>query len=59
MSEEAFGTDTVLCECGHAHVVSLGDDGGDAGCERLGAGCSCWEWHGPSADSAEPAKDPE
>jgi hypothetical protein len=59
---EGLPTDTILCECGHAHVVSLGDDGGDGGCERLGEGCSCWEWHGPWADSAAPAEtteDPE
>jgi hypothetical protein len=34
-----------VCGCGHKHIVSVGDDGADAGCERLGDGCDCWTWH--------------
>jgi hypothetical protein len=34
-----------LCGCGHVHIVSVGDFGSDVGCERLGHGCDCWNWH--------------
>lgn len=32
------------CVCGHFHLASIGDDGADAGCSRLGSGCECWTW---------------
>jgi hypothetical protein len=35
------------CACGHPHIVSLGDDGADAGCSEIARGCDCWAWRTP------------